>query len=247
MALYQTNGQKVYDVLYDPATNKLKEAALPSVSIIDKFTASSQAEMLALTAQKGDICERTDNQLFYLLTDNDPSILANWVQIKAAAANGNFAGMVKMHGGATAPTGWLLCDGSEVSRVTYVDLFTAIGETFGVGDGVDTFNLPDFRGIFPRGAGTTNRLLGKDAAGNFYSETLGEYKQDKVQGHVHTSSTFVYTSTGGPYSVPTGSTYSMQSLATIMNGYTTDGTNGTPRIGKETSPASLGITFIIKT
>jgi hypothetical protein len=44
------------------------------------------------------------------------------------------------------PTGWLYCDGSAVSRVTYVDLFHAIGITSGAGDGVNTFTLPNLTG-----------------------------------------------------------------------------------------------------
>ena len=43
----------------------------------------------------------------------------------------------------TYPTGWLLADGSAISRTTYSDLFTAIGTTYGVGDGSTTFNLPN--------------------------------------------------------------------------------------------------------
>ena len=56
--------------------------------------------------------------------------------------------------GATAPSGWLLCDGSAISRTKYPGLFTALGTTYGTGDGSTTFNLPDMRGVFPRGAGT---------------------------------------------------------------------------------------------
>ena len=46
----------------------------------------------------------------------------------------------------TPPSGWLLCDGSAVSRVTYADLFAVISTTFGAGDGSTTFNLPDLAG-----------------------------------------------------------------------------------------------------
>jgi microcystin-dependent protein len=51
---------------------------------------------------------------------------------------------------------WLLCDGSEVSRLTYPDLFEVIGVTFGSGNGNDTFNLPDFRARFPLGSNGSN-------------------------------------------------------------------------------------------
>lgn len=59
--------------------------------------------------------------------------------------------------GASAPTGWLFRDGSAVSRTTYAALFTAIGTTYGVGDGSTTFNLPDDRTRVTRGAGTGAR------------------------------------------------------------------------------------------
>lgn len=52
---------------------------------------------------------------------------------------------------ATAPIGWLKCNGQLVSRTTYADLFLAIGTTYGAGDGTTTFQLPDLRGEFVRG------------------------------------------------------------------------------------------------
>lgn len=65
------------------------------------------------------------------------------------------AGTIVMTGRATAPTGWLLCDGAAVSRSTYADLFAAIGTAYGVGDGATTFGLPDFRQRFPLGKATS--------------------------------------------------------------------------------------------
>jgi len=54
----------------------------------------------------------------------------------------------------STPTGWLLCDGSAVSRTTYAALFTAISTTYGTGDGSTTFNVPDYRGRSPLGPDT---------------------------------------------------------------------------------------------
>lgn len=51
----------------------------------------------------------------------------------------------------TPPTGWLVCNGSSVSRTTYDALFAAVGTAFGPGDGSTTFTLPDLRGEFLRG------------------------------------------------------------------------------------------------
>jgi hypothetical protein len=62
-------------------------------------------------------------------------------------------GVVQMCAGATAPTGWLLCDGSAVSQTEYANLFSVIGVTYG-DPGGGNFNLPDFRGRTPIGVGT---------------------------------------------------------------------------------------------
>lgn len=60
-------------------------------------------------------------------------------------------GSITMWATATAPSQWLLCDGSAVSRNIYAHLFSVIGTTFGVGDGSTTFNVPNFQGRVPRG------------------------------------------------------------------------------------------------
>ena len=63
------------------------------------------------------------------------------------------AGVYLPFGGATAPTGWLSCDGSAVSRTTYAALFAAIGTAYGTGDGSTTFNLPNMANRIPVGSG----------------------------------------------------------------------------------------------
>jgi microcystin-dependent protein len=68
------------------------------------------------------------------------------------------AGVMTAFGGASPPSGWLLCDGSAVSRSTYAALFAAIGTTYGVGDGSTTFNLPELRQKFLRGKGASDTL-----------------------------------------------------------------------------------------
>lgn len=61
------------------------------------------------------------------------------------------AGAVLSFAMASAPDGWLKCNGAAVSRTAYAKLFAAIGTLFGAGDGATTFNLPDLRGEFLRG------------------------------------------------------------------------------------------------
>ena len=70
-------------------------------------------------------------------------------------------------GGGTAPAGWFICDGHEVSRTAYPALFAAIGVTYGSGDGSTTFNLPDFRGRFLRG---------------YLGQLSGEIGEEQVEG-----------------------------------------------------------------
>lgn len=79
------------------------------------------------------------------------------------------AGVVLPYAGPLPPDGWLLCDGSNVSRTTYAKLFAAVGTTYGAGDGTTTFKLPDLRGEFVRGLDNsrgvdTGRTLGSAQA-----------------------------------------------------------------------------------
>jgi microcystin-dependent protein len=78
-------------------------------------------------------------------------------------------GSIQAFAGANAPTGWLLCDGSEVGRASYPDLFNTIGTTYGAGNTTTTFNLPDLRGRVP--AGKDN--MGGTAAGRLTSAVSG--------------------------------------------------------------------------
>lgn len=93
-------------------------------------------------------------------------------------------GSIFMFGGSSAPDGWLLCDGSEVNRSTYSDLFTAIGETFGIGDGSTTFNLPDFQGRSPVGVGSGSGLTPR-ALGDSGGEEEHQLSVSEMPAHRH--------------------------------------------------------------
>jgi microcystin-dependent protein len=56
------------------------------------------------------------------------------------------SGVISVFGGSSAPTGYLLCDGTAVSRATYSALFGIISTTYGVGDNSTTFNVPNLKG-----------------------------------------------------------------------------------------------------
>ena len=86
------------------------------------------------------------------------------------------AGIISAYAGGTAPTGWLMCDGSEVSRITYNNLFIAIGTNYGAGDGSTTFNLPNLKGKVVVGADSQDTDF--DTVGN----TGGEKTQLLIRG-----------------------------------------------------------------
>lgn len=73
---------------------------------------------------------------------------ADMVLTTPAATSSDCAptGAILAFAGSAAPAGWLLCDGSAVSRTAYAALFAAIATAYGAGDGTSTFNLPDLRG-----------------------------------------------------------------------------------------------------
>ncbi len=78
-----------------------------------------------------------------------------------------------------APSGWLVCDGSSVSRTIYKNLFEKIGTIFGAGDGSTTFNLPDLRAEFIRG---WDKNRGIDDG-----RTFGSIQADELKSHNHRS------------------------------------------------------------
>lgn len=116
------------------------------------------------------------------------SVIADGVVTAAKlAADAKFpAGAMVDFGGAVAPSGWLLCDGSPVSRTTYAALFAAIGTTFGPGDGSTTFNVPDIRGRTTIGAGTGAGLTARTVGQTLGVETVTlTGRQSGIQQHSH--------------------------------------------------------------
>lgn len=84
--------------------------------------------------------------------------------------------------GTTPPSGWLLCDGSAISRINYAGLFAVIGITSGAGDGSTTFNLPDMRGRVPVGIGASGvATLGEIGGEQTHILTIPE-----MPSHTHT-------------------------------------------------------------
>ena len=98
-------------------------------------------------------------------------------------------GAIMSWGGATAPPGWLLADGSAVSRTTYAALFAIYGTTYGSGDGATTFNLPDVKGRIQLGkddmggaAAGRVTVIGSGITATLLGATGGD---QRTQAHSH--------------------------------------------------------------
>jgi microcystin-dependent protein len=141
------------------------------------------------------------------------------------------AGVVLDFAGPTAPNGFLLCDGAAVSRTDYADLFSAIGTTWGVGDGSTTFNVPDFRGRSSLGAGQgsglTNRGLG--AQGGEENHQLSEAElaahTHTQNSHNHTQNSHTHTDSGHTHAAAGAGTGYRFSIASGGSGLSQAGTN----------------------
>jgi microcystin-dependent protein len=99
-------------------------------------------------------------------------------------------GSILSYGGDTAPEGWLIGDGSAVSRLTYRDLFSVYGTKYGAGDGSTTFNLPDLRRRVMVGAGGSGTATLGNAVGNIGGAETHTLTVDEMPGHDHDLTTY---------------------------------------------------------
>lgn len=98
------------------------------------------------------------------------------------------SGDLKQSARANPEPGWLPCDGRQLSRVEYANLFSAIGTTFGSGNGSTTFNIPDCRGRIVVGTGQAPGLANRQLGDKFGSETI-QLEEEHLPRHTHTGTT----------------------------------------------------------
>jgi microcystin-dependent protein len=138
------------------------------------------------------------------------------------AGNGNFVGKlyentapvspvgsITAYAGVSAPTGWLVCDGSAISRTTYAALFAVLDTRYGVGDGSTTFNIPNLGGRVPVGVDTNQNEFRSVAT--YGGEKTHILTPAEMPSHNHTaptwnggSGTFEVASTQYGYDYPNG-------------------------------------------
>ena len=163
----------------------------------------------------------------------------------------------------TSPYGWLICDGSEINRSQYQVLFNVIGTTFGSGDGIYTFNLPDYRGAFLRGSGNNgNGNHNGPSLNQQQNDSLGSHNHRAIStvndpGHRHTQHTvnddFNNTGSYPNYNTPSFAQYDSAGSKTWTDNIDASGTGITvsttvDTCGNtvETRPYNFGINWIIK-
>jgi microcystin-dependent protein len=136
-------------------------------------------------------------------------------------------GIIMKYGGNVAPTYWLLCDGTAVSRVTYATLFATIGTTYGVGDGSTTFNTPDFRRRAPVGQGGTASGTLSNTVGSVGGAETHTLTTAQLASHTHTQNSHNHTQDAHAHAVvlwgagPTAT-------PNLYSGTTTAANSGTP-------------------
>ena len=151
-------------------------------------------------------------------------------------------GTIVPHGSGTAPSGFLSCDGSAVSRTTYADLYAVIGTTWGSGDGSNTFNVPDLRAAMIRGTGSHGSSTNGNDGAAFTRGNVGTFENDMHQEHGHDlifynsgsgSSNYREGVTGGEFS----GTHTKNAMINSTGG----------RSGVETRAFNASVLYVIKT
>ena len=152
-------------------------------------------------------------------------------------------GTILPYGGATAPVGWLLCQGQAVSRITYAELFTAIGTAFGAGDGSTTFNIPDMRESVPKGAGETGQTVGAHVKSGGLA--VGEFFDDRIQ-NITLRTAETYTNAWSDGYMVRGNSRDIQFRNLTYDDQSNRDLSGNARTGVTTEVKSVGVNYIIK-
>lgn len=136
------------------------------------------------------------------------------------------AGTVSAFASQTLPSGWLLCDGANVSRDIYNLLFITIGTTYGVGDNTTTFTLPNLKGKIPVGLDSTQSEF--NTLGEIGGEKTHTLTVDEIPSHSHTGTTDPSGFSTGTQSVNdiAGASSAADNVEAHTHSFTTNATGG---------------------
>lgn len=159
---------------------------------------------------------------------------------------GNPVGSIMPFLGSAAPQGYLIADGSCVSKTTYAKLFAIVGTTYGSSCAAGLFKLPDLRELVLVGAGTnnTNAITAHDVY------TVGQFKDDQFESHKHYRNSgnvteYFLTNTGTSYNWVAGSLGNVPAGQVTSGLPVEDGVN-ILRTGSVTRTKQIGVNYIIK-
>jgi len=190
-SIIRANKVLAFDAAGNPiaTTGSVGDSTIPVSSFMESLLNLANAELVREAMELGDGALygfKDEEDMASNATDAAASQHSIKAYIDNLVANKlAVAGEIKIWTTASSPSGWLICDGSAVSRETYADLFMVIGETFGDGDGETTFNLPDLRGRVPIGVGTgdaddaTEHILGEKDGTEEHQLTVAEMPEHK--------------------------------------------------------------------
>jgi hypothetical protein len=203
--IVQTNG--IFDVLLGSPGGSAISGEYPAVANIASAFASSNAFLGVTLISSNGVSVFGPSEILprQQLLSVPFAVQAQMAQVASTLVTSTDydlrpPGSVVAYMGNALPPGWLLCDGSAVSRMQYPDLFLVLGTSSGPGDGSATFNLPDMRGMFLRGVlgsqtnvfpGTAN-MFDPDVltrtnivAGGNVGNAVGSIEADQLRTHSH--------------------------------------------------------------
>lgn len=217
------------------------------ITQLTELTSVADDDLLAIVDSSGNVTKkiRKDNLFMGLLP---PGVVAPYAK-------------------STAPTGWLLADGSAVSRATYAALYAAIGDTYGDGDGSTTFELPNLKGkvvvgrdsgdssfdsIGETGGEKNHTLTTNEMPTHSHNQNSHSHTTDAGGAHNHTIGTL---GTSGSYGIKDGPASSSGTGSTSSHGGHTHGVNATTATNQNTGggaahnnmPPYIILAYIIKT
>lgn len=143
---------------------------------------------------------------------------ASWTANKTLATV--LVGEIKIFAGSTAPDGYLMCNGQEVSRTEYAELFAVIGTAYGVGDNSTTFNIPDYRGRVAIGASLDYQLGSTGGNATHKHDILSSHVIAHVVFNTNLRNLIIDQSNGDGTSWTTGTELVISNTSTSSNTYT---------------------------
>lgn len=190
--------QLASEIADDDPRATLRIARVTAVESVAPFRVQTDSTLSAWLSRDADTMLKVGDKVWILQQGG--------VWLVGGRLNGGAAtpvGVINPFAGSTAPPGWLLCDGAEVSRTDYSELFSVIGTTFGSGNSSTTFNVPNLVNRVPvaSGGNYSRGATGGQSRVTLTIEQIPSHSHGGAGGHTHwqgygTATTQVQSGTG---------------------------------------------------